>query len=97
MRNFSDKVVETFKTRIFLNNFFSKIVSYQIIWKNIVEPCRPHMAHVHVSTNTHSEYVILIFHFNNGFVKTPQCYFIRTLPVLFICRFKELYPVTIQN
>jgi len=54
-----------------------------------VQATYDNMASVHVSTNTHSEYVIMIFHFNNDFVKAPQCYFIHTLPVLFICRFKD--------
>ena len=37
------------------------------------------------ATNTHSEYVILIaFHYNSGCGNGPQCYIIRTLPVLFI-------------
>jgi len=55
-----------------------------------VQATYDNMAHVHVSTNTHSEYVIMIFHFNNGFVKAPQCYFIRTLPVLFVCRSRDV-------
>jgi len=33
--------------------------------------------------NAHSQYVILLFfHCNNGCTKTPQCYVLRTLPVL---------------
>ena len=39
------------------------------------------------ATHTH-KYVIYISHFhsNNGYVNAPQCYFIRTLPVLFELR-----------
>ena len=34
------------------------------------------------STSTHSECVILLLsHYNNGCMNTPQCYVIRTLPV----------------
>jgi len=34
-------------------------------------------------TNTHSEYVyLLLFHCNNGYENSPQCYIIRTLPFL---------------
>jgi hypothetical protein len=38
------------------------------------------------ATDTHSEYVILIFHGNNGYANAPQCYAIRTLP---ICSFSR--------
>jgi hypothetical protein len=34
------------------------------------------------ATDTHSEYVILLFHSNNGYANAPQCYVTRTLPVL---------------
>ena len=34
------------------------------------------------STNTHSEYVILIFHYNNDRTNSPQCYVKRTLSFL---------------
>jgi len=37
-----------------------------------------------MATNTHSEYVILLFfHCNNGCRNAPQCYVICKLPVLF--------------
>jgi len=36
-------------------------------------------------TDTHSEYVMLItFHGNNGYMKAPHCYVIRTLPVFLV-------------
>ena len=38
-------------------------------------------------TNTPSQYVNLHFHCNNGCMNGPQCYILRTLPVLL-----ELYP-----
>ena len=34
------------------------------------------------ATDTHSEYVILLFHNNSGYANVPQCYVTRTLPVL---------------
>jgi hypothetical protein len=34
------------------------------------------------ATDTHSEYVILLFHDNSCYVNAPQCYSIRKLPVL---------------
>ena len=51
------------------NNLFSKF--YPFIWKNIVEPDRPHMkiwrmcvaCWIPRATNTHSEYIILIAFF----------------------------------
>jgi hypothetical protein len=30
------------------------------------------------ATDTHSEYVTLLFHGNNGHANAPQCYVIRT-------------------
>ena len=41
--------------------------------------------HIHSHTRKHArtgQYVILIFHNNNGLVNAPQCYVVRTLPVL---------------
>ena len=32
------------------------------------------------ATDTHSEYVILLFHSNNGDANVPHCYITRTLP-----------------
>jgi hypothetical protein len=34
-------------------------------------------------TNTHSEYVMFIFHCNIGCTNSPECYVVRTCPVLF--------------
>ena len=51
-----------------LNNlFFENRDVYEIMWKNIVDPCRAHMAirrmrmayWISKATNTHSEYVVL--------------------------------------
>jgi hypothetical protein len=46
MRNVSDKVVEKIQTHILcsLSFIFRKGASYEITWKNIVEPDRPQMA-----------------------------------------------------
>jgi hypothetical protein len=35
------------------------------------------------ATDTHSEYVILLLHGNNGYANASLCYVIRTLPVMF--------------
>jgi hypothetical protein len=39
---------------------------------------------INKSTDTHTEYAILLFHGNNGYANATQCYIIRkrTLPVL---------------
>ena len=60
------------------------------MWQSIVERNRPQMkiwrmriaCWVTSATNTHSEY-LLLFYCNNGCTNAPQCYVIRTLPVLF--------------
>ena len=77
MRNISEKkIVDKIKTHTLFSNFyFRNLVVYEIMWKNIVEPSRPQMQiwHMRISrwvpktTNTYSQYVILIaFHCNNG-------------------------------
>ena len=56
------------------------------MWKNIIEPDRPQRIACWIpkSTNTFSEYVILIsFPLNYGCMNAPQCYIQRLLPVLF--------------
>jgi len=70
MRNISDKRCrENQNTHFeFDNYFFKKLVLCDIIWKNIVEPCRPQMTvwcmclacWIPNATNTCLEYVILI-------------------------------------
>ena len=45
------------------------------IWRMRIACC------VTKATDTHSEYVILLSHYN-GYTNSPQCYVIRTLPVL---------------
>jgi len=73
MRNVSDKFVQKIKTQILCSItfffFFSEIRAVcEIMWKNIVQPDRPHMTiwrmriacWIPKATNTHSEYVTLI-------------------------------------
>ena len=90
---FRTKVVENIKKHIFMfNNFFSaeNHAVYEIMWKNIVEPGRPHMTRWRMriacwtaKTETHSGY-FLLFHCNSGCTNAPECYAIHTLPVLFL-------------
>jgi hypothetical protein len=47
---------------------------------NIIRPMR--VAYRVTKTHTHSEYVILLFHGNNGYANAPQCCVIRTLPLV---------------
>jgi len=37
---------------------------------------------IHKATNTHSDYVILLFHYNNGCTNAPPRYVLRTLRLL---------------
>jgi hypothetical protein len=66
---FQTNAVEGIKTHFVINNyFFLNRADYVITWKNIVEPGRPHMTilcmriacWITKSTNTHSQYVIII-------------------------------------
>jgi hypothetical protein len=65
----------------------------EIMWKNIVQPGGPQMTiwrmryacWIPKITNTHPECVILlILHYNSGYIYAYRCYVMCTLPVLFI-------------
>ena len=64
------------------------------MWKNIVERGRPQVTIWRIAcwipkaTNTHTDCVILLFHYNNGCTNAPHCYVIRTLLVL-CCNYYE--------
>ena len=68
MRNVSDKIC---RGNTLFGNFFENRIIYEIMWKNIVTPDRPQMTIwrkriafcIPKTTNTHSEYVILIAFF----------------------------------
>jgi len=88
----NDSSLENKKKPFYVQYFISKIIAiYEIIWKNMVQPNRTQMNiwGMHIArwipktTNTHSEYVILLFHYNNGSTSAPHCSVIRTLLVLF--------------
>jgi hypothetical protein len=65
---FKTKIQEKIKTHFIFNKCFSKIVLFEIMWKNIVELGRPQMTikcirvacWIPKATNTHSQYVILM-------------------------------------
>jgi hypothetical protein len=96
MRNISDKLAEKIKTHDLCSVaffFFENRAVCEITWKNIVEPDRPQMPiwcirityWIPKATNTHSEYVVLTaFPCNNDCTNAPQCYVIRTLPVVWL-------------
>jgi hypothetical protein len=70
VRNVSDEIVEKIETHILwsVTFFFESRSVYEVMWKNVVEWGRPQMTiscvrvacWVPKSTNTHSEYLILI-------------------------------------
>jgi len=59
---------ENENTHFMFSNFFYKIPPFEIIWKNMVQPDKPQSnirrmriaCWIPKTTNTHSEYVILI-------------------------------------
>ena len=66
---FQTEVAEKIKIFFMFNNFFSENRAvYELMWKNMVEPDRPHMTMwcmrfacwITKNIDTHSEYVILI-------------------------------------
>ena len=62
------------------------------MWKNTAEPRRSQVTMwrmriafwIPKATYKHTEYVILLFHCNNGCTNAPRCYVTRTVSVLFI-------------
>jgi len=86
--NFRENQNPYFVFNIFFNE---SCVVDEIMWKNNIEPDRPYMTIwrmrieccIPKSTNTHSEYVILVsFHYKNGCFNVPQRYVILALFVL---------------
>ena len=94
MRNVSGKSCrENQNTHFVLNNIFPKIVPFVRHWKNTVQPDRPQKKiwrmgiarRIPRTTNTHSEYVILIaFYGKSSFTDVSHCYVIRSFHVVFL-------------
>jgi len=69
------------------NNISENRAVYEIMWKNIVEPessptkIRQMLISRSITrtTNTHSDYVILLSHCNSCYTKAPQFYVIRIM------------------
>jgi hypothetical protein len=94
LRNFSDKICRRNQTTHFvLSKHFRKSCR---LWDNVEKYCTAGQAtdwqfgecalHAgYLWLRTHSHYVyLLLLRCNNGCTNVPQCYVIRTLPVLFI-------------
>jgi len=68
------ELAQQIKTHVFSKLLFEYRTVHEIMWKNIVEPERPQRTTWHMriagwipkATNTHSEYVILLFYSNSG-------------------------------
>jgi len=78
---FQTNVVEEIKTHfLFSITIFSKSCRSEIMWKNIVEPdinIKRRMCiacWITKATNTHAQYITLLFHSNDGYTNAPQCY-----------------------
>ena len=80
MRIFSDKIYRDNQNKHFTFNnfFFENHAVYETMWKNTVEPDRTQLKIWYMrveywitkATNTHSGYVILIFHCNSVYRKS---------------------------
>jgi hypothetical protein len=89
---FQRNVVEKIKTHILYSIlFFANRAFYKIMWKKYCRAWQAtddNMAHAHCMLNTEAyKYIqvvqyLLLFYCNNGCTNAPQCYVIRTLPVL---------------
>ena len=83
------KAVGELKTHVvYLLTFFRKSSR---LWENVEKYCKAGQATddnmrmrfarwITKATETHAEYVILVFHCNSGWKNAPQCYVLRILP-----------------
>jgi hypothetical protein len=85
---FTTKFVEKIRQHILCSaTFLKKIVPFEIICKNTVEPDGPQLILWHMwiacwtskSTDIHS--VILLLHCNSDYMNVPECSDVCTLPV----------------
>ena len=85
---FQTEFIEKIKTHVLCSVTFSR-KSYRL-WDNVEKYCTvgqatgevAHACWITKVTNTHSEYVTLLFHYKNSWTKAPQYYVTRTLAVL---------------
>jgi hypothetical protein len=93
MWNGQTKVVEKIKTKILcLITFFIFFRKCYCLSDNTEKYCRvgqatdnnmAHAGYLRLQIHTHNMQYSLLFHSNNSYTHAPQCYVIRTLPVLF--------------
>jgi hypothetical protein len=97
MKNVSDKSCTEYQnTHFVFRNFFPPRKSCRL-WDNVEKYCRAWQAtddntkqalcmlrYLRLQTHTQNMWYLLFFHTNNGCTNAPQCYFERTLLVLFI-------------
>jgi len=53
------------------------------IWRMRIACWITKATHTHTHTHTQNMQYLLLFYYNNGRTNAPQCYVIRTAPVLF--------------
>jgi len=82
MRNVADKsCTENQNIHFMFNHFF-----FPKVHRREYNTAPTHCMLNNKTTDTHSEYIVRLFHRNCGFAGAPRCYVICTLPVLFIGR-----------
>ena len=92
MKNVSDTSCRENQNTHFMFNkiffFFENHAVYEKMWKNIVEPGRPHMKVWRmrmvgwIQTHTQNMQYLLLSHCNSGCTNTSPCYVILTFLVL---------------
>ena len=69
--------------------FFENRSVYEIMWENVVDPdrrqdaCDLQAEYLRLQTHIQNVKYVLFLFCNNGYMNAPQCYTIRTLPLLF--------------
>jgi hypothetical protein len=91
MRNVSDKSCRENQNTFYMQLFFPKTVSFEILWENMVEPGWPQMAVWRMLDNEGYRHTLvlciacfLLFHGNRGYGNMPQWQVIRTLSLLLV-------------
>jgi hypothetical protein len=77
-------------THFMFSSFFENRAVYDTLWTDIVVPGMPRMTAwrtriawwVAKAASTQDMEYLLLFHCNNGWTNAPECFVIRTLPVL---------------
>jgi len=96
MKNISDKIYRDDRdTHLMFRNFFENITTYEIMWKNIVEPGRPQITvwcmrisfWIPTARNIHTCFeIFIVFPLQQWLQPAPPYYVICTLSVLLIVK-----------